>query len=348
MASKSGFPGVQVLLNNGAANILNETSRQMAVKSGKVTFLSLEQLQESPHESKIYTVRVTDDIKALARDIARRGVQDALRVIPIDAETYEIVSGHRRFAAITYAVNELGYEGGEEIPCIISARPYKGREFETTENIILDNLQREKSDFERMMEIVEFKKCTELRKEAGEPIPNVRERIELCLGVSNSEITRFVKIYTSLNERLMDAFREQAIAGTVAYQVANLDDECQEYIAESWNREENPVLTLALVNVATAQFLAPATQALIQEENADKKQNPAKTSMPVVKSIGEGMEMLEGAYKGIFRSLNANVRISKKAENKILKKISRHMSQLVALQNELALMGLRPDDDEEE
>ena len=344
-ASKNGFPGVQTLFNNGAANILNASSRQMAVKSGKVTFLSWEQLKDSPHEATIYTIRVTEAIKALAHDICRRGVQDPLRVLPIDADTYEVISGHRRLAAIKYAIEHLDYKDCENVPCIISSRPFKGREFETTEDIILDNLQRDKTDFERMMEIVEFKRCTELRKAAGEDIPNVRDRIELCLGVSNSEITRFVKIHTSLNKDLMEAFREEAIAGTVAYEVAKLNDDIQEFIVQVWNREENPILTLAFVNYAAAKFLE-AEKALEKVNNQNEPvPQPQKPSIPVPKTIDEGVTMLEGAYKNVVSSLNTNVEIPRKIRTKILKKISRHMSQLVALQNELALLGLRADAD---
>lgn len=342
-SSKSGFPGVQTLLDSGAANLLNSTSRQLAAKTGKVTFLSWEQLKDSPHEATIYTIRVTDAIKALAHDICRRGVQDPLRVLPIDADTYEVVSGHRRLAAIKYAVENLGYTDGENVPCIISARPFKGREFETTEDIILDNLQRDKTDYERMMEIVEFKRCTELRKAAGEEIPNVRDRVELCLGVSNSEITRFVKIYTSLNKDLMIAFREEAIAGTVAYEVAKLNDDCQEVIASVWNREENPVLTLSFVNYCVNKYLEAEIALEKAKDLQEKAPPPAKPEIPVPKTIGEGVSMLEGAYKNVVSSLNTNVEIPRKIRTKILKKISRHMSQLVALQNELAMLGLRAD-----
>lgn len=333
------FSGVGASFAHNTNNLLNEASRSMAVQSSSIKWLPVEQVKPNPEEDDMYDV---DSLDALARDIAKRGIQNPLQVVPLGEGEYRITGGHRRRAANIIALEKYGYENGEKVPCIIGKPPQEGREFESTEAMILDNLQRVKTDFNRMMEIIKFKACTERRKALGEDIPVVRERVKERLDVSDTEITRFEKIYNSLNPKLMPYYREQKIATSVAYEIARMDGEVQEFIVSHWDTEET--LNMPLMNSITAKYydnLAKEKAAENSEEGASEAKRKAVV-VPKPESIGEGMDMLQKSISHITDMLGSEQaqQLNKKDTAKILRRIHKEMSVLLTLQNDLARLGL--------
>lgn len=342
MAKKS-FTGVGASFANNTSALLNAASLQQTAKAESITWIPAEQVHPNPEEDALYDV---DSLDALARDIAERGITNALRVKPDGMGEFIVIGGHRRRAANQIAYEKYGYEKGEKLPCFITSAPAAGREFESTEDMILDNLQRDKTDFNRMMEIVKFKECTEARRRAGEDIPVVRDRIKERLGVSDSEITRFEKIYNSLHKELMPYYRAQKIATSVAYEIARLEEEIQEFIVQQWDKEEP--LNLPLMNVITAKYYdlyAKGKQRQDAKPEAEESEEPARKktiSIPKPESIDEGMDMLSKSFTNISTMLSSEraQQLSKKDKGKLLKRIQKEMSVLMALQNDLAKLGL--------
>lgn len=340
------FSGVGASFANNTSSLLNDASRRLAVQSASVKWLPLEQVVPNPEEDDMYDI---DSLDALARDIAQRGIQNPLQVTPIEEGKFRIIGGHRRRAANIIALEKYGYEAGEKVPCIIGEAPKAGREFESTEAMILDNLQRDKTDFNRMMEIIKFKACTEQRKALGEDIPNVRDRVKERLDVSDTEITRFEKIYHSLQAQLMPFYREQKIATSVAYEIARMDEAVQQFIVDQW--DTNETLNMPLMNAITAKYydnLAKEKEA--EGEGEDTKAGlaekaPAKKEKviaPKPASIGEGMDMLHKSFSNITAMLGSEKaqQLNSKDTTKLLKRIQKEMSVLLALQNDLARLGL--------
>lgn len=339
----------------------NEVTRAKALKSVPIVWIPRNEIRTNPEEDEVYDI---DEIDALAADIAERGIQTPLNVIPAEDEGYIIIGGHRRLSANDMAKEKYGYKHADSVPCIVNSETRHGREFENTEKMILDNLQRVKSDYSRMMEIIRFEECTLKRREAGEDIPNVRERTKARLGVGDTEITRFKKIHDSLYPDMMPAFRKGLIATTVAYEVAKTEDACQKFISDNWDREEP--LSLALFNALTARYLdekkgnaansesvasiesediptsndAPSDNADVKEKKGEKT-----VSLPKPASIDEGMSMLDTAFTGVRKTLEgaSAVQLNKKDVKKVLKKIEKQMAALTALQNELRMLGLGED-----
>lgn len=350
--NKKKFPGVGAAFagNTSTSQLLNDVSKSLATKSEKIVWLPAEQVKPNPQEKVIYDLdsldeitakEVLDELDALARDIVERGITSPLSVISTGTDEYMVTSGHRRRLANEIAVEKYGYEKGAFLPCTIHPAPVAGREFEVTEALILDNLQREKSDYNRMMEIITFWEATKARKAAGERIPSVRERVKQRLGVSDTEMTRYDKIYHALDDELMEAFRKRLIASTVAYEVAKLDEEYQKFIAQNWDRANS--LTLAFMNAYVAEYnRTKSTNDNIEDGHAQEKPVTPKIEVPVPTSFVEGVEMLNKAVDNIKSTLSsdASEKMDRKLQNKILKKLSRQMVHLIALQNELALLGL--------
>ena len=339
----------------------NEVTRATALKSVPVVWIPRNEIRTNPEEDEVYDI---DEIDALAADIAERGIQTPLNVIPAEDEGYIIIGGHRRLSANDMAKEKYGYKNADSVPCIVNGETKPGREFENTEKMILDNLQRVKSDYSRMMEIIRFEECTLKRREAGEDIPNVRERTKARLGVGDTEITRFKKIHDSLYPDMMPAFRRGLIATTVAYEVAKTEEACQKYISDNWDRGEP--LSLALFNALTARYLdekkehvgngesatltatedTPADTDTTSEGKGPKDEKPAKAiSIPKPASIDEGMTMLDTAFTGVKKTLEgaSTAQLNKKDVKKVLKKIEKQMAALTALQNELRMLGLGED-----
>ena len=344
MASNK-FAGVGASFNRNTSGLLNDASKKLAVKQETVRFLPREKLHVSPEEGKVYP-RWNEEAKldALARDIAARGIQNPVIVYATEDGEYEILGGHRRTAANKIAVEKYGYENGELVPCIIRKAPVTGREFERTEGLILSNLQRDKSDYEHMMEIVGLRACAEKRKAAGEDIPSPRDYVVTRLGVSSTELTRYEKINESLTNGLMDMFRNEFIASTVAYELARMPEDCQEYIYESIDHDE----ILSLPRTAELQNLFAASKLAAAKEDGDESpapQAPAKVEIPVPATFNEGAVMLNSAFTSLNHALNSNVNIDRRTQTKILKKIQKQMVALKKLQMELAAYGLLDDAD---
>ena len=146
--------------------ILNETSKSVS-NGNRVHMLTVNKLIPNEKNNKIYDIM---DLEALAKDISERGIQQPLIVRLRPDGKYTIISGHRRLAAYNLAVTKFGYNNGECLPCLLQNDIHS--DLEEREALILNNLQRDKSDFNRMMEIVEMRKCAEERRDLGEKIEN--------------------------------------------------------------------------------------------------------------------------------------------------------------------------------
>lgn len=324
--AKQTFAGVSASFNRNTAGLLSEASQEATAKTKKVILLPSDELHANAAEEKVYEIR---DIKALALDISKRGIKTPLTVIPDGNGEYIIISGHRRKAANDLAVKEYGYEQGEYLPCILDKGPEKGREFTTIEDLILDNLQREKTDYERMKEIVVFKECIEKRKALGEEIKSVRDVVMDRLGVSNTEITRFEKISNSMIEELMPAFKEELIASTVAYEVAKLDEPYQVYINEHWDKSK-PLS----INIVKALVMAKRA-ADTKHDEEEKKPEYDKPAYDAPATIHDGLEMLSSSLNDVSAKLEGDTKLKIKDRKRVLKKIAKQVVAMKALQDEI-------------
>ena len=86
------------------------------------------------------------ELRALAEDIARRGIQTPLKVYARDDGEYVLIGGHRRRAANELAIKLYPEyrEKGSKLPCIIKPAYDPNKQYEAIEDMILDN-PREKS-----------------------------------------------------------------------------------------------------------------------------------------------------------------------------------------------------------
>ena len=319
----------------GEIEILNDVSRSIA-SGERVQMITANKLVPSEKNKVIYDV---EDIDALAKDISERGIQQPLIVRPRTDGKYIIISGHRRLAANNLAIKKYAYKAGECLPCLL--RGEIKNDLEEREALILDNLQRDKSDYNRMMEIVEMRKCAEERRELGENIVNIRMYIIDKLGVSNSEISRFDMIYSSLIPPLMTSFREKKIATNVAFQIAKLNKEAQTYIHENWDRE-----------IADGVLTFPAMKSLLRHYNEDAVEEVLPDSIPAEEDAEEAStqikyDSIEDGLSKVTSQLNdlaiygeRYTSLKNGTKAKLLRRLNKIQKEITSMQIELAKLGL--------
>ncbi|MBO4914555.1 MAG: ParB N-terminal domain-containing protein [Oscillospiraceae bacterium] len=317
-------------------DILNDTSKEQ-ITGERVTKIKRTKIVKSPRNEIVYDVRELD---ALAKDISERGIQQPLLLRQRPDGQYVITSGHRRYAANDMAIEKYGYDG-EYIPCII--RDNIADSIEEREALILDNLQRDKTDFNRMMEIVEMRQCAEERRERGETIVNIRQYLMERLGVSNSEISRFEKIHSSLIPELMTLFRAERIATNVAHEIAKLDEPAQKYIYNNWDSsDENETLAFPIMSRLLAQYQISLTAPAGNE--APRPRQSAGNTVKRFSSVSEGAAGIEECCKNVLSDIrDAGSIKDEKREKLILRRINKLYSELLALQDELKLLSADSD-----
>lgn len=310
--------------------ILNETSKEQ-ITGERVTKINRAKIVKSSRNEVVYDVKELD---ALAKDISERGIQQPLLLRQRPDGKYVIISGHRRYAANDIAIESYGYDG-EYLPCIV--RDNISDNIEEREALILDNLQRDKTDFNRMMEIVEMRQCAEARRERGETIVNIRQYLMERLGVSNSEISRFERIHSSLIPELMALFRAERIATNVAHEIAKLDEPAQKYIFDHWDSSDP---TEALAFPVMSKLAAQYQLSLSGQPAASGSEHRESGSANRLTSINDGIKTIDDCYKAFISDIRSAGSIEDpRQEKRMLRQINRLYSDLLALQDELKTLS---------
>ena len=328
------FNADQTAQKRKSIGILSDVSDSV-IDGEEIMMIPRTAIEHSKFNAVIYDV---GDLDALARDISNRGIQEPCIVRQNrTGGKYTLTSGHRRFLANEIAVKKYGYKKGESIPCIVRNTVHK--DYEETEAIILDNLQRVKSDYTRMQEVHELRTCAEKRREAGEEIPSIADYVIERLGISESDYKRYQKIKTSLIPPLMEEFRKQNIARQVAVELARMEAHAQEYISAHWDfTNKDATLTLPVVNTLLQQLSADTSK---EEGKGNKPEKPATPAKPKYKDFDQGHKAVMMQMHTIEQSIAAcSAGLDAKTKAKLLKHTNKLAADLAALTAEMKALGI--------
>lgn len=299
--------------DNAMMRLLSDASMAAFGNSRQEVYLPRTQIEpEETNQEIYYNPRREELLLSMAHDFRRVGIQQPLIVYRDTCTgTYRILSGHNRFAANELAITLFPEYKGENLPCIVEPMPQS--EAERIQRLILNNRQRSTTSYERMQEIAFYKSSYETLHHRECP----REELQTALAASNSEITRYLKIYTDLVASLMEAFREGQLATSVAHTLSGMAYGQQEKIAALWDFGKAPL---------TASDLTRLTHTLWPEEK------PEKPAVPLPASIGDGLRQLS-ALSGELSHMAATLpqHTGKRKEQAILKQIAAELSKLEAL-----------------
>lgn len=186
-----------------------------------------------PSEDNFFEVK---NIPELASAIlGQGGVKDNLIVTPLQSGGYEIVSGHRRTAAVRYLL-DTGETISRFLPCLVQ---HYNSHAEKMIDLILGNVTtRQISDRELWHSYEELDKQLKERKEAGEKFGRIRETIANQLGISPAQVGKMQNIERNAIEEIKEAVENGDLSISTASEIAKMDEEEQEELAKGGKLDE--------------------------------------------------------------------------------------------------------------
>lgn len=177
-----------------------------------------------PNRNNFYEI---SEIESLADDIERQGLMTALVVSEHDSR-YELISGHRRLAALKSLIAD-GRRRSGKVPCFIKgAKPNTETELDL---IMLNATQRKYSDADTMREYEELTRIFKELEAAGKPVKGrIRDKIADALNVSPAQVGKLDNIKHNAIPDVEQAVKYGDMSISTANEVAKLAPEKQQKI----------------------------------------------------------------------------------------------------------------------
>ena len=208
--SSMGFEGLTNMLSGIAADTANQD----------IKMINIAELHNSP--DNFFAV---ENIDELAEAILEQGrVKENLIVTPIETGGYEIVSGHRRKAAVQSLLDK-GENVSEMLPCLVLN--YADDASKMIDLIMMNITQRKLSDADLYTSFTELNKIFQEQKEKGMKLGKLREKIAKSLDVSPAQIGKLQNIESHAVQELKDAIKDGNVSISAADKIAKLDEEEQ-------------------------------------------------------------------------------------------------------------------------
>lgn len=230
-------------------DLLNQRSKQKQEVEEQhpaaVPEVSEETPEENVQQENVFKVDVYDLIPSkenfyhvddtLKHSIELVGILQPCLVKKSSGRKYRVIAGHRRRLA-AMALTEEGKEQFRYVPCVLQNDAIqRGVNDEIIDKLelILANGFRDKTDFEKMTEIMELKEIAKELKKEYSLSGRVREwQLELIQllgipGAKAAQISRYEAIYNNLEKELMQEFKNERLIFSVAAEVAGMEREWQ-------------------------------------------------------------------------------------------------------------------------
>ena len=169
--------------------------------------------------------------------LGQGGVKDNLIVRPLESGGYEIISGHRRRAAVQYLLDH-GESISRLLPCLIQS--YEDEDSMMLDLILMNVSARQLSDQELWQCYEKLNSILQSKKDAGERFGRVRETIAQILSVSPSQVGKLQNVDRNAIEPVKEAVANGEISISTANVIAQLDEEQQEELAAGDLTEVKP------------------------------------------------------------------------------------------------------------
>lgn len=167
----------------------------------------------------------TEDIEDLKDSIELSGIQQPLKVVPVQDGLYRIIAGHRRFKACL-ALLEEGKERFKSVPCVVSESD--GDPLDRIANIMTNLTARNITTYERMAAVAEYKAQLLALKEKGYPLPGrIRDYIARGTGMAKSEVGRLEQLQKNLAPGMKERLKDGEMNESEALKVATVEPDQQ-------------------------------------------------------------------------------------------------------------------------
>ena len=173
---------------------------------------------------------IVENIEQFAQTIlGQGGVKDNLIVRPLDTGGYEVISGHRRRAAVQYLI-EKGENISHYLPCLV--QNYADEDDKMLDLILMNVSARQISDQELWKCYEKIDKILKEKKDKGEYFGRLRDDIAKTLGVSASQVGKMQNIDKNAIEPVKEAVASGELTISTANEIAKLDKEEQSKITD--------------------------------------------------------------------------------------------------------------------
>jgi ParB family chromosome partitioning protein len=207
-------------------NITKDLSKSAADSfGGNIKMIDISEIK--PHKENFYSLC---DIEVLAEDIERQGLKHNLVVAPDIDGGYYIISGHRRFEAVSLLYRE-NRGSSRFLPCFVTAK--KTDDEALQDLIMLNATSRIISDSEMLKQYEHLKRIFESKKENGEKFGRIRERIAEILNISNTQVARIENVENNAIEQVKNAIENGEMSISTANEIAKLDENEQVELIEN-------------------------------------------------------------------------------------------------------------------
>lgn len=263
------------------------------------------------HESQDNFFQISR-IEELADTIlGQGGVKDNLVVRPLEAGGYEIISGHRRRAAVQLLIDR-GENVSHVLPCLI--QEYADEDSKMLDIILMNVSARQLSDAELWKSYEKIDAILKEKKSSGEKFGRVRETLADMLGVSPAQIGKMQNVEKNAVPAIKEAVEKGNISISTANEIAKLDEDTQEKLAEadlhsiqhkdvkklanapkSEKKSDKPLKTAPVIEDHEEEHTDEAE--VISEETSDIIINDNGSSMDEVSSQVDNLSIDEFVHK---------------------------------------------------
>lgn len=199
----------------------------------QIVYLSLDELRAD--ENNFYSL---DGIDELAANIELIGLQQPIRVRK-DGDSYIIVSGHRRSAALRLLVEE-GQKRFAEAPCIIELDDGESPAMRELRLICANSDTRKMSSADMSKQLSRMKELLyELSKEGYEFKGKIRDFAAEAIGISKTKAARLQFIDSHLDSEFACLWEKEKINESVAYELAHFEPSVQKRLAKVYKGGKN-------------------------------------------------------------------------------------------------------------
>lgn len=152
-----------------------------------IQMIDIDELQESTNN-----FFALNRIEEFAETIlGQGGVKDNLIVCPLGTGKYEIISGHRRKAAVQYLLDN-GENISRYLPCLV--QDYTDDDSKILDIVLMNVSARQISDAELWKSYEILERILRDKKSAGEKFGRTRDTLAECLGVSASQVGKMQNV----------------------------------------------------------------------------------------------------------------------------------------------------------
>lgn len=222
-------------ISEGMLNGISKNTRKVeefkAKDNFKIDYINIDRIKRN--EKNFYEIV---DIESLAEDIKLNGLNHNLVVRKLDNDMYELISGERRYTALSKLVNE-GNKEFNLVPCKV----IESNDIDSEIILIQANAQsRELTEVEKLTQVERLQELYKIKKKNGEKVPGkIRDIIANDLKLSPTQVGRYERINNKLIPELKAVIEQGNLTIANASEFSSLSEENQRVILNIINDKTN-------------------------------------------------------------------------------------------------------------